>query len=450
MPRPLRSALPAFAALAALAACDPDATLDDRLAAAIAPYDAAPLPPKPALDPERVALGRLLFFDPVLSGNRDTSCATCHHPRFGTGDALSVSVGTGGLGLGPDRQLGPDRGLIPRNAPEVYNRGTSLWTTMFWDSRVTHNPDGTFTSPAGAALPAGLDSVLAIQAMFPVTSRDEMRGLPGDLDVFGAPNELAAFADTDWAGLWAALMERLLALDGYAERFARAFPDVPPAELGFEHAALALAAFEADAFTFTDSPWDRWLRGERDALTDAQKRGALVFYGEAGCADCHSGALMTDQKTWSLCVPQIGPGKGAAAPWDIGHGAVTGAAADRFAFRTPPLRNVDHTGPWMHDGAYTSLEDAVRHHLDPVGALRRYDPSALRADVRDTLQDDEELMGEMLATLPPELREARTLDDRAMADLLAFLSALTDPASLRLGPVTPVAVPSGLPVDRGL
>jgi len=283
--------------------------------------------------------------------------------------------------------------------------------------------------------------------MFPVTSRDEMRGGVDDVDVDGQPNELGQVDDSDLTTMWDLLIQRVLSFDEYADRFARAFPDVAPAKLGFQHAAKAIAAFEADAFTFTDAPFDRWLRGDRGAMSAQAKRGAVIFYGKGDCASCHGGTLMTDQRAHSLCAPQIGPGKGDAAPWDVGREAITADPQDRFAFRTPPLRNVDHTAPYMHDGAYTTLEAAVRHHLDPIAALEGYDTSALRGDVAETFQHSADLMQQMLATLPEQLRTPMHLSDAEVSDLVVFLGALTDPASLRLGQLRPVAVPSGLPVD---
>ena len=124
-------------------------------------------------------LGQALFFDYELSGNRDIACATCHHPLLATGDSLSLPIGTGAVvtgALGPFREKGADRSFIPRNAPEVFNRGSALWISQFWDSRVTEDGKGGFINPAGSKLPAGLPNALAVQAMFPVTSRDEMRG----------------------------------------------------------------------------------------------------------------------------------------------------------------------------------------------------------------------------------------------------------------------------------
>jgi cytochrome c peroxidase len=423
------------------------ATTDAQLQAAIAATDVAPIDPGPAPAPAKVALGRALMFDKLLSGNRDISCATCHHPLYATGDALSVSIGTGGSGLGPERTLGAGRNLIPRNAPEVFDRGAVEWRTMFWDARVAGSAATGFTTPAHDALPPGLDNVLAAQAMFPVTARDEMRGAVGDVDVFGDPNEIAAIADADLPAMWAALMDRLQSVPEYVDLFAAAYPEIPTEELGFQHAANAIAAFEIEFWSFPNSPWDRYLRGERAVLSESAKRGALLFLGDAGCVSCHAGSLLTDQQFHDIGAPQVGPGKGAEAPQDYGRGRETGRIEDRYRFRTPPLRNVAITGPWMHDGAYVTLEAAVRHHLDPQQSLRSYDSTQLSDVMRDTVQNDAATIDAILANLDPLVATPLQLTDEQVSDLLAFLEALTDPAALDLSADVPESVPSGLPVE---
>jgi cytochrome c peroxidase len=402
--------------------------------------------PGPPADPAQVALGQALFFDRELSGNRDVACATCHHPLLHTTDHLAVSLGTGGAGLGPARSKGENRRFIPRNSPDLFTRGVRQWTVLFWDGRVAAAGRGRFTTPAGNALPAGLGSVLAAQAMFPVTSVEEMRGDAGDLDVMGRPNELALIPAGQWADIWTAIMARLLTFDEYQALFAAAYPDVPSEQLSFAHAANAIAAFEIDRWTTLDSPWDRYVAGETHALTADQKRGALLFFGRAACGQCHSGPLLSDQKFHNIAVPQFGPGKGASAPLDHGNALVTGRAEDRFAFRTPALRNVEMTGPWMHNGAYVRLEDAVRHHLDPRGALLAYDASQLDPALQATLRNDAATVTAVLETLDPLAQEAIELSDAEIAQIMAFLAALSDPAAVNLSADVPQRVPSGLPV----
>lgn len=420
-----------------LTAIDPDEQLRSLIAAAgVTPLE------KPATDPAKVRLGEALFFDKELSGNRNISCATCHHPAAFTTDALSVSKGQGGVGLGPSR-LPPLDGegapvFIPRNAPDLFNRGAI--DVMFWDGRLTRETDGSLLSPAGEALPAVVSTAVAAQAMFPVTSRDEMRGMPGE-------NEIADVADDDFVGMWTRLMQRLLAFDEYRELFAAAFRGVPEAELNFGHAAVALAEFEIGRWTLDDAPFDDYLRGDDSALSAAAQRGAALFFGAADCARCHSGTLLTDQRFHNRCTPQVGPGKGdgEGGVWDFGRGRETGRAQDMFAFRTPSLRNVAATGPWMHAGAFTTLEAAVRHCADPVRSARTYDPTQLAGDMQALYRADQ--TPAIIAAVDPADLQAVALSDGEVADLVAFLESLSSPTLNVLGlRDVPERVPSGLPL----
>lgn len=421
--------------------------LDRDLRAVIRESGISPLDPEPSPEPAKAALGQALFFDKELGGNRDVSCATCHHPTTSTADGISLSIGTGGKGLGPERILGSGREFIARNATDLFNRGLPGWTTMFWDNRVNGTPEIGFHSPAVGQLPPGLDSVLAAQALFPVTSDEEMRGEPGDRDVLGNPNELADIMDEDLTAIWDGLMARLLAILEYGDLFAAAYPDVPVEQLGIQHAVNAIAAFEIDAWTYLDSPWDRYVSGDDGVLSDEAKRGALLFYGQAGCGQCHAGNLLTDQETHNMAVPQLGPGKDDEAPLDIGRARVTHYPGDMFAFRTPPLRNVELTGPWMHNGAYATLEGAVRHMLAPQASLLAYDPGQLVPELKTAIHDEQKVSDLLLATLDPLVATPVELSDEEFNDLMAFLQALTDPAALDLRQDIPASVPSGLAVE---
>ena len=416
---------------------DLDAVIAEQRLAAVAPVDPA--------SPEVVELGEALFFDKILSGNRDTACATCHHPVAASGDGLSVSVGTKGTGLAADRVAGVNRELVPRNAPDLFNRGADGWFTMFWDSRVAGTVQHGFSSPAGDDLPDGLDSVLAVQALFPPTSPVEMLGLPGDVAATGQLNEIAV--ETAFEAIWDLLLNRILEVDDYRMMFAAAFPHVSPDEIGLEHIGNAIAAYEAAAFSFPGSPWDQYLAGDDKALSNDAKRGAILFFGEAGCGGCHTGALLTDQLTHNVAPPQVGPGKGDAAPDDFGREDVSGNYVDRYGFRTPPLRNVELTGPWLHNGAYVDLQAVIRHFLDPAAALAGYDPSPLRSDVTEFYLVDEARSDQALALLDPRLRSPVHLTDEEIDQVESFLLSLTDPAARDLDHLVPDSVPSGLPVD---
>ncbi len=418
---------------------------DDQLADLLRQAGVVQLDFGPVQDPAQVALGQSLFFDKELSGNRDTSCATCHHPLLWTGDGLALSLGTGGDGLGPTRVKGDGRAFVPRNAPEVFNRGAPEWRTMFWDGRIIAQDDQTLLTPAGIMPLTQINNVTAAQAMFPPTSADEMRGHPGDIDVFGEPNELARIDGDDVEAIWAGLMTRLLAIPDYQPLFQAAFPDKSLDDLTFHDAAKAIGAFEIAAFTFTDSPWDQYLAGDMSALSDEAKQGAILFYGNAGCVRCHSGNLMTDQQYHNIGVPHIGPGKDEAGV-DNGRFLETENPADQFAFRTPPLRNVALTGPWLHNGAYDSLETVVRHHLDAANSLLAYDMSHLAPELQITCRGDAAMQEAILETLDPLMLAPTPLTDAEVGQLLAFLHALTAPSATSLAHTLPDSVPSGLPV----
>ncbi len=409
-----------------------------------------------APSPDKVALGRLLFFDKLLSGNRNTSCATCHHALTDTGDGLSLPVGEGGRGLGVTRDTGTGADAVvervPRNAPPVFNLGARQFSALFHDGRVAVDPEqpSGFRSPAGEDLPPGLDNPLAVQAMFPVTSATEMAGQAGENPIADAA-AAGELAGPD--GVWALLARRLQEVPAYVDRFVRVFPEIEEADdIRFVHAANAIAAFEASAWRATNSPFDRFLAGERRAMGKGAVRGMRLFYGKAGCSACHSGVFQSDQSYHAIAMPQIGPGKGDGFDGreDYGRERVSGEETDRYRFRTPTLRNVALTGPWGHDGAYNSLEAVVRHHLDPVRALYDYDrsqavlPSRADLDALDfVVMDDPSRLAEIAAA--NEL-EPVSLDGAEVAALIDFLNALTDPASIDLRGDVPRHLPSGLPL----
>lgn len=422
--------------------------LEKQLTLTINALNLTPIDLGPTPDPAKVALGKALFFDKELSGNRDVACATCHHPLHGSHDELALSIGVGGTGLGPQRALGEARVLVPRNATDIFNRGSAEWRTMFWDGRVQQLANDTIDTPADEELPPDLDNIVAVQAMFPVTSIDEMRGKKGELDVNGQFNELGAMNEDDFSEIWAAIMLRILAIPEYRASFATAYPDVPATELGFEHAANAIAAFEIAAFSFDDTPWDAYLRGETAVLSTEAKKGALLFYGKANCGSCHAGNLTTDQQYHNLLVPQLGPGKGGAPGYDLGRALVTDEQSDAFAFRTPPLRNVAISGPWMHNGAYNSLEAVLRHHIDPLTALQTFNTDHLTPELAATFKDDLSTFLIMTETFDAQTDVVPELTDAEIADLSAFLHALTSETAVDLSHLIPDTVPSGLPVDR--
>lgn len=421
---------------------DFDDQIAARLAAQAVPVTA--LAPPPAVAQPLYDLGRALFFDPILSGNMDVACASCHHPQTSSGDALSLSVGTGATGVGVARAEPGHPPFIPRHALDLFNRGDPSWTRLFWDGRV-EMAGGMLRGPA--ALPMGLSGVLAAQALFPLLDRSEMRGADGDTTVTGAANELAVIANARPDAIWAAIVARVIAIADYVTLFAAAYPNVAPANLSITHVANAIAAFETRAFAFTDTPWDRYLRGDRDALNDAQKLGVLLFYAEDSCSTCHAGPLLSDHEFHNTGIPQIGPGQAPEAPFDHGRQRVSGDVADHFAFRTPPLRNVLLTAPYMHNGSLVDLNSVLRHYADPLLTVGRLEVVLLHPDLRTTVQTSTVHVADLHGSLSADLMlAAGTTTFVGLSNLRQFLGALTDPAAADLSVLVPATVPSGLTV----
>lgn len=385
---------------------------------------------------ERVAmLGQLLFFDRELSGNRDVACSSCHLPFAHAADGLPLGRGQGATGAGYDRSGGV---VLPRNTPAPFNR--SFAGLLLWDGRVERLDDGAIRAPV--PLPDGIDTLLEAQALLPLLDRDEMRGHPGDRDLYGVENELATLPDEASEEVWSAIMARLMAIDEYRRQFAAAFPSVPEGEYTIVHVVRALAQFEMRLWELTDTPFDEFLGAEHrlpndEALSDEQRRGAELFFGDAGCHRCHDGPLLSDDRFHNIGVPPVGPG--VDGELDRGRYFVSGDPADRFAFRTPPLRSVELTGPYMHNGVYSSLEEAVRHHLEPEEWAPRGVPAAVEPSVLDEIRE----------TLDPDTRPLRELNEGEVQALVAFLGSLTSRTERDVfpGAGVPMRVPSGLPVD---
>ncbi|MEP1199951.1 cytochrome-c peroxidase [Tateyamaria sp.] len=415
--------------------------------AADLPYEEPVFPDHPSA---QIELGQLLFYDPILSGSKTVSCATCHHPKHATGDGVSLGLGDGGSGLGPDRTVDADNlpeQRIPRNAPPLFNLGAAEFTVFFHDGRLeedANRPSGIRT-PLGSEMEAGFASALSAQSMFPVLSPDEMAGHYAENDVAQAVRQGLL---TGEGGAWDILSKRVEVIPEYRTRFDAV---IGTETIAFTDISDALAAFLDFEWRGVASPFDLYLRNGTE-MESAAMRGMDLFYGKADCAACHSGRFQTDHDFHAIAMPQIGPGKAArfeSHARDTGRMRVTGDPADAYAFRTPPLRNVAKTAPYGHAGAYATLEGVVRHHLDPVGSLKAYDVSravmsGFEADDLRVLNDAEEMASIAAANVLP----AQDLTDNEVSDIIAFLNALTDPQSVRGALGVPETVPSGLPIDR--
>lgn len=323
----------------------------------------------PATEPDAlVVLGEALFSDVDLSGPRNISCLSCHDKAHGTADGLPFSIGTGASGIGAARrQVNGESLPTARNAPSLYNLGRTNQIRAFLDGRVSFSNRVVTSSvaeisganPSRADIRNVLTNVYDIQSLFPLLSTVEM---------LGANNDLASHSTE--VDVWQSILtDRLLTKPAVAALFAQAYPSVATAQLNPGHIGRAIGAFMKSRFQSINSPFDRYLAGELNALTDSQKRGMIVFYTRGQCVRCHSGSNFTDLGFHSSGVPQIG-----TAPFvdDLGRMDSTGAAADRYKFKTPSLRNVALTAPYMHDGAFDTLEAVVEHYNNIPASLARY------------------------------------------------------------------------------
>ncbi len=406
-----------------------------------------------AVDPAKARIGQLLFYDKILSGNRNISCGTCHHHDLGGTDGLSLGLGEGGTGVGLKRTAGTGddriRKRIPRNAPALWNLGARDIRVLFHDGRleVSDIYQNGFNSPAEEWLPQGLDTIVAAQAVLPLVAQFEMAGNPRENEIAGAIHDRIDTA-------WPILAKRVRIIPEYGQMFVDAFDEIgAPEEVTIVQIANALGAFISSEWRNFDSPFDAHLRGDAP-LTGASARGMELFYGAANCASCHAGPLMSDQGFHALGLPAFGPGRTRRfdpMPRDVGRMGETDALEDAYRFRTPMLRNVALTAPYGHNGAYPDLASMIRHHADPVTArtiwtrdMARLPAAPWLQEIDFVIQTDTREMARQAAVLDIE---PRALSDAQVADLEAFLHALTGVTALTRPLGRPDAVPSGLPVD---
>jgi cytochrome c peroxidase len=395
------------------------------------------------IDRQLADLGRLLWFDPIQGLNDDNTCGGCHSPTHGFGDTQPIAIGIDNNGVvGPDR-TGPRN---QRRSPLAIN--TVFYPTLMWNSRFRalsgdpfDNSQGfEFPAPEGASL-SNQPHLLTAQAFIPPTERVEQTGFHfvGDND-----------------DIRAEVTNRLNDNVDYRRLFARSFDHVKAgAPITFDDFARAIAEFEF-TLVFADAPIDRYARGFGNAMTRSEKMGALLFFGRAGCVQCHavsgeSNEMFSDFREHVAGIPQIVPANanvdfdGPGADEDFGLEQATGNPADRYAFRTSPLRNVALQPAFMHNGAFTRLEDAIRYHLDAVGGAAAYTTAGLPADLQ-TVGPVEPV----LDRLAPQLRTPVHLTDEEFAALVDFVrDGLLDPAAQphRLRHLIPERLPGG---RRGL
>jgi len=397
------------------------------------------------LDMPLADLGRHLWFDTLTGLNNDNTCAGCHSPTAGFGDTQSIAIG-----IDSNEVVGPHR-TGPRNmrrAPMVIN--TAFFPRLMWNSRFAALSGDPFDNSAGFQFPlpegrmlSGQPHLLTAQAFIPPTERNEVAGF----DFVGNNDAIRA-----------EIINRLNVTPAYRKLFAKSFPAVKAGgPITYGMFARAIAEFEF-TLTFANAPIDRFARGELSALTVAEKQGALLFFGAARCSVCHSVAgqsneMFSDFQEHVLGVPQVAPSltnatfDGPGLNEDFGLEQITGNPADRYKFRTSPLRNVAVQPTFMHNGAFTRLDDAIRHHLNVMYSVSNYTPISqnLPADLSGPMGP----MAPVLARLDPALSTPIVLTESQFDQLLAFVRyGLLDPRATpdRLRRLVPRTVPSGRPM----
>jgi len=335
---------------------------------------------------EKVELGRLLFYDPILSGDKDIACASCHHPENGYAEYRDLSIGTNGKGFGVKRTFNEPNviPLMKRNANTILNTAFNGIDTrnryepadapMFWDLRINS---------------------LEKQALEPVLTFEEMRG----------PNyEKEEILDV--------VTQRLADIPEYVELFEGAFEETDP--ITSDNIAKAIAAFERTLIT-TDTRFDRYMKGEDDAISISEREGFLLF-NKAGCGKCHNGPMLSDYKSHVIGVPK----NKKLTTFDKG-------IDDEFAFRTPSLRNLRFTAPYMHNGRFNSLKEVLEFYEDVAGGKNMHE---------EVLKED----------LDPLIRELN-LSVKEILPIISFLNTLNE---TDFDKEIPERVPSGLEVGGNI
>lgn len=369
-----------------LAGCSDDETsLDDRISALkLQTLPEIIYPEDNPTSPQKVELGRMLFWDPVISGERNISCATCHHPNLAYGDAIDVSIGPGGTGLGTGRIPGNDRPLSAtlsiRNSTSIINAAYVGLTDASEVVDVNNAPLNWHVNRRS----------LEAQAFGPLASVPHMKGK----------------ATYDATSIGDSLVKRVKVIAEYVALFDQAFNKTNGVAVTKDNIGKAIANFERSVIS-NNSSYDKYVKGQKDAITDQQKRGLLLFFGKANCASCHKGPMFSDFGLYNLGIKH---NTKLTAP-DKGN-------SEKYLFRTPSLRNVALTAPYMHSGMTNTLKAVVEFYNKGESE----NPEINSADI---------------AIKPLNLSETE------MDDLVAFLEALTDDT---FDKKIPASVPSGLKV----
>jgi cytochrome c peroxidase len=430
------------------------------------------------LDPKRVELGRQLFFDNALGLHEDNSCSGCHAPANGFGDSQRMAIGVDNNGVvGPNRMGARNQ----RRSPSVAN--TEFYPALMWTARFEALSGDPFDNSAGFLFPppelliTSTQTLLQAQGSLPSTELVEMAGFTGittnpgpfgpAFSVFdnGAGDPLPAPDATGFHNLpiQDAIDARLNGIPAYLELFGEAFnggTSLPAGGITIGMRREAIAEFQM-SLPGADAPLDQFARGDHAAMTLKQQQGALLFFGKAGCVQCHAVAgpaneMFSDFALHHIAGPQVFPKfgvglgdivfDGPGANEDFGKLQTSGDPADRYAFRTAPLRNLKVASGFFHNGAFETIRSAIAHHANVIKSATGYDPK--REDLPADLS-----VGPIAPVLSegidPLLATPLALTHHELDLLSIFVEdALFDERMLDFCSLVPASVPSGLPVAR--
>jgi len=458
------------------------------------------------INPKLANLGRLLWFDKIHALHHDNTCGGCHSPSNGFGDSQPMAIGVQNNNLvGPDR-AGPRN---QRRTPLMIN--TALYPGMMWNARFSSLSGDPFDNSQGFLFPFPDDTrfsfaqdvihnvtvLLQAQAHIPPTEVIEVAGFDGACpngnvipDIGEIPSQAFCVFDDGGVGdvvrgetlpppnstgarnepVRQVVLSLLNTNANYRQLFGNLFPEVKAgAPIDFFMFGKAISEFEF-TMVLANAPIDQFARGDHDAMTGQEKRGALLFFGKARCVQCHAvsgktsgiaGAgfaneMFSDFLQHDIGVPQLTPGfgvgkgnvifDGPGANEDFGREEFTGNSADRYLFRTSPLRNLAVSPGFFHNGSFIKIEDAIRHHLDARNSDLNYDPAkaGVPADLRVVGPS-----APVLAKLDPILQTPINLTEGEFNALVAFVkNGLFDQRASpkNLCKLVPAQVPSGLPV----
>jgi cytochrome c peroxidase len=431
------------------------------------------------IDSKLANLGRLLWFDKIHSLHQDNTCGGCHSPTNGFGDSQGMAIGVQNNNVVGPARAGPRN---QRRSPLVVN--AALLPALMWNGRFRAVSGDPFDNSRGFLFPPPEGSsrfppndpivrhLLQAQAHLPPTELIEVAGFTGTAGTIGprfdqfddgsgepVPGPDASGFRNEPIRLRALAL--LNAIPAYRQLFGERFPAVASGgPIDFTMFGQAIAEFEF-TLVFADAPIDRFARGQHNAMSAEEKRGALLFFGKAGCVRCHTVAghaneMFSDFENHVVGVPQIAPyfgiGQGNVIfdgpeeNEDFGAEQVSADPADRYRFRTAPLRNIALAPAFFHNGAFTRLDDAIEHHLTVFESARRYHPKTAGVDL-----DLRYRMGPIepvLVRVDPLLQTPIRLARQEVRELVRFVGdGLLDRRASKeaLCRLIPRSVPSGLP-----